>query len=58
MWIENAQRVMPKGKLLPMPLLCTLTFGAPIMLARRTRSATPSSPARATRCWRLRPPEE
>ncbi len=28
-WIENLSRVMPKGKLLPVPLLCTLTFGAP-----------------------------
>lgn len=31
-WIENARRVMPKGKLLPLPLLCTLTVGAPIRL--------------------------
>ena len=31
-WIENARRVMPKGKLLPVPLLCTLTVGAPIKL--------------------------
>ena len=32
-WIENVRRVMPKGKLLPVPLLCTLTVGAPIKLA-------------------------
>ena len=32
-WIENARRVMPKGKLLPLPLLCTLTVGAPVTLA-------------------------
>jgi 1-acyl-sn-glycerol-3-phosphate acyltransferase len=32
-WIENARRVMPKGKLLPLPLLCTLTVGAPVMLS-------------------------
>jgi len=31
-WIENAKRVMPKGKLLPLPLLCTLTVGAPVTL--------------------------
>lgn len=31
-WIENARRVMPKGKLLPLPLLCTLTVGAPVRL--------------------------
>jgi len=33
-WIENARRVMPKGKLLPVPLLCTLTVGAPLALAK------------------------
>ncbi|MES9944685.1 MAG: lysophospholipid acyltransferase family protein [Candidatus Thiodiazotropha sp.] len=26
-WIENLGRVMPKGALVPVPLLCTLTFG-------------------------------
>jgi len=31
-WIENARRVMPKGKLLPVPLLCTLSVGAPVKL--------------------------
>jgi 1-acyl-sn-glycerol-3-phosphate acyltransferase len=29
-WIENSRRVMPKGALLPVPLLCTLTYGAPL----------------------------
>ena len=29
-WIENLNSVMPKGKLIPIPLLCTVTFGAPI----------------------------
>ncbi|MDQ6916308.1 MAG: 1-acyl-sn-glycerol-3-phosphate acyltransferase [Pseudomonadota bacterium] len=32
LWIENSRRVMPKGQLLPVPLLCTLTVGAPIKL--------------------------
>jgi 1-acyl-sn-glycerol-3-phosphate acyltransferase len=32
-WIENARRVMPKGKLLPLPLLCTLIVGAPLTIA-------------------------
>lgn len=27
-WINNLARVMPKGQLLPIPLLCTVTFGA------------------------------
>jgi len=29
-WIENLNRVMPKGELVPVPLLCTVTLGAPI----------------------------
>jgi 1-acyl-sn-glycerol-3-phosphate acyltransferase len=29
-WIENTRRVMPKGAFLPVPLLCTLVFGAPL----------------------------
>lgn len=32
-WIENLNHVMPKGKIVPIPLLCTLTFGAPIRVA-------------------------
>ena len=31
-WIENLSRVMPKGELVPVPLLCTVTLGAPIVL--------------------------
>jgi len=29
-WIANLNRVMPKGRALPLPLLCTLNFGAPL----------------------------
>ena len=29
-WIENLNRVMPKGALVPVPLICTVTFGAPM----------------------------
>ncbi len=29
-WIENLNRVLPKGKLVPVPLLCTVTFGRPM----------------------------
>lgn len=32
-WIANLNRVMPKGRTLPLPLLCTLRFGAPLRLA-------------------------
>jgi 1-acyl-sn-glycerol-3-phosphate acyltransferase len=32
-WIDNVQRVMPKGEVVPVPILCTVTFGAPLALA-------------------------
>jgi len=32
-WIENLNRVMPKGEFVPLPLLCTVTLGCPIRLA-------------------------
>jgi 1-acyl-sn-glycerol-3-phosphate acyltransferase len=31
-WIHNLGRVMPKGGLVPVPLLCTVTFGPPVRL--------------------------
>ena len=31
-WIANLNRVMPKGRALPLPLLCTLSFGEPLNL--------------------------
>jgi len=39
-WIDNISRVMPKGELLPVPLLCSVIFGQPI-------SATPDEPREA-----------
>ncbi len=32
-WINNLNRVMPKGELLPIPLLCTVSFGEPLHLS-------------------------
>lgn len=32
-WIANLNKVMPKGEIVPVPLICTLTFGAPLHLA-------------------------
>lgn len=29
-WIDNVQRVMPKGEVVPVPILCSVSFGAPI----------------------------
>ena len=31
-WIDNIHRVMPKGEVVPVPILCSVTFGAPIRL--------------------------
>ena len=31
-WIDNIQRVMPKGEVVPVPILCSVTFGTPIEL--------------------------
>jgi 1-acyl-sn-glycerol-3-phosphate acyltransferase len=31
-WINNVQRVMPKGEVIPVPILCSVTFGAPVQL--------------------------
>ncbi|WP_371169508.1 lysophospholipid acyltransferase family protein [Aliiroseovarius sp. 2305UL8-7] len=29
-WIDNLTSVMPKGKVIPVPLLCSVTFGTPL----------------------------
>ena len=34
-WIENLNRVLPKGTLLPIPLICTVTFGRPVLIKKR-----------------------
>jgi 1-acyl-sn-glycerol-3-phosphate acyltransferase len=31
-WINNVQRVMPKGEVVPVPILCSVTFGVPLRL--------------------------
>lgn len=32
-WIDNLNRVLPKGEFVPIPLICTVTFGTPIFIA-------------------------
>jgi 1-acyl-sn-glycerol-3-phosphate acyltransferase len=32
-WMENLGRLLPKGEFIPVPLLCSITFGAPFRLA-------------------------
>jgi 1-acyl-sn-glycerol-3-phosphate acyltransferase len=29
-WVHNVQRVMPKGEVVPVPVLCSVTFGEPV----------------------------
>jgi 1-acyl-sn-glycerol-3-phosphate acyltransferase len=31
-WLENLARVMPKGQVIPVPLLCSVSFGTPVRL--------------------------
>jgi 1-acyl-sn-glycerol-3-phosphate acyltransferase len=58
-WIDNLDRVLPKGTLVPVPLLCTVTFGPPIraeetedkdaFLARARQSLLALAPAGGAR---------
>lgn len=32
-WIDNMNSVLPKGEVVPVPLICTVTFGTPIQIA-------------------------
>lgn len=38
-WIANLNRVMPKGRALPLPLLCTLSFGEPLQAGDDDKTA-------------------
>lgn len=31
-WMENLGRVLPKGEIIPVPLLCSINFGTPLQL--------------------------
>ena len=32
-WVANLNKIMPKGEIIPLPLICTVTFGAPSHVA-------------------------
>jgi 1-acyl-sn-glycerol-3-phosphate acyltransferase len=32
-WVANLNAIMPKGEVIPLPLMCTVTFGTPIHVA-------------------------
>jgi 1-acyl-sn-glycerol-3-phosphate acyltransferase len=46
-WINNVQRVMPKGEVVPVPILCSVTFGAPMQVAQGEDHRAFSERARA-----------
>ena len=29
-WVANLNSIMPKGEIIPLPLICTVTFGSPL----------------------------
>jgi 1-acyl-sn-glycerol-3-phosphate acyltransferase len=31
-WMENLGRLLPKGEIVPVPLLCSISFGTPLRL--------------------------
>lgn len=33
-WIANLNAILPKGEVIPLPLICTVTFGAPVAVAK------------------------
>ena len=33
-WIANLSEIMPAGEVIPLPLICTVTFGAPVHLTK------------------------
>ena len=53
-WIANLNRVMPKGELVPVPLICTVAFGVPLLLHEREEKTAFLERARAA-LLQLRP---
>lgn len=47
-WIDNLNRVMPKGEFVPIPFICTVTFGATLQLAPGESKAAFLARARAS----------
>ena len=45
-WLDNLNRVMPKGQVIPLPLLCTVTFGAPVSLNDEVTQPEESRPGK------------
>lgn len=56
-WIENLNRVLPKGALVPVPLMCSVSFGAPLRVQEGEGSEAFLERARAA-LLALRPAQE
>ena len=56
-WIENSRRVMPKGELLPVPLLCTLSRRRADQARSRTRTSDAFVERTRNALLALMPPE-
>lgn len=39
-WIDNIRRVIPKGQWLPVPMICSVSYGAPLQVAPGEDKAT------------------
>ena len=55
-WIANLNRAMPKGELIPVPILCTVSFGMPVRLRENEEKTAFLERARAA-LMSLRPRE-
>lgn len=49
-YLENLSRILPKGEFLPVPLVCTLTFGTPIQIEEHESKEAFLARARAAVC--------
>lgn len=49
-YIENLNRILPKGEILPVPLLCSVTFGPPIRVMDNESKAAFLERAREAMC--------
>lgn len=54
-WIANLNSIMPKGEVIPLPLICTVTFGAPLRVMPGESKA--AFLARASQALRALAPE-
>ena len=67
-WVANLNSIMPKGEVIPLPLICTVTFGAPVhvedgeskdaFLVRAANALADLRPNAEQSAWRAEPKAE